>query len=203
MQTDHSEQPAWGSLALVSYIPDPLGAFLYDLRRFLPGEHHGQPHVTILPPRPLRAAIEAASQEAQTILQRFPSFEIELSQVKCFPQTNMLYLDVARGDSHICHLHGALNTGALAFTENFEFLPHLTLGGPVPSCSLSTIRDQAESAWRSAGCSPRFSITEVVCLWLDPTAAWGDWKRLWAQPLALGRSASEKAATATVTSRTY
>jgi 2'-5' RNA ligase len=202
MKSNHSEIPAWGSLTLVSYIPDPLGAFLHGLRRFLPGNHHAQPHVTILPPRPLRSAKETASREAQTILRQFPSFDVELSQVKCFPQTNVMYLDVAQGDSHLHRLHRVLNTGGLAHAERFEFLPHLTLGGPVPACSLSIFRDQAEAAWRSSNCSPRFSILEVVCLWLSPTAGWGNWQRLWSQSLALGRPALEKAASAAVT-RTY
>lgn len=199
MQNHRSEVSAWGRLTLVSYIPDPLGAFLHSLRRFLPGNHHAQPHVTILPPRPLRSPKETASREAQSILRQFPSFDVELSQVRCFPQTNMMYLNVARGDSQLHRLHRVLNTGGLAYAERFEFLPHLTLGGPVPACSLSTVRDQTESAWRASNCSPRFSMLEVVCLWLSPAAVGGDWQRLWSQSLALGHPAPEKAAIAAVT----
>jgi len=199
MQNYHSGIPAWGCLTLVSYIPDPLGVFLHSLRRFLPGNHKAQPHVTILPPRPLRSPKESASREAQTILRQFPSFDVELSQVKCFPQTNMMYLGIAQGDSHLHRLHRVLNTGGLAYAERFEFLPHLTLGGPVPACSLSTVRDQTASAWRSSNCSPKFSMLEVVCLWLSPAAVWGDWQRLWSQSLALGHPTLEKAAVAAVT----
>ncbi|HSU60265.1 MAG TPA: 2'-5' RNA ligase family protein [Bryobacteraceae bacterium] len=195
MESCHSDALGWGCLALVSYIPDPLGTFLHTLRRFLPGEH-STPHITILPPRPLRGKLETAFLEAQTMLRQFPSFEVELSQVKCFPHTNMLYLDVTHGSSQLHQLHSALNTGGLAHTEKFEFLPHLTLGGPVPECSLSAARDQADSAWRATRCSPRFRITEVVCLWLSPTAAWSDWQRISSQSLAVGSRGAKEAAIA-------
>lgn len=202
MQSCRPETASLGCLALVAYIPDPLGAFLHTLQRLLPGENNSQPHITILPPRPLRSDVETACREAQLILRQFPSFDVELSQVNCFPTTNMLYLDVALGDSHLHRLHSVLNTGNLAHGEKFEFRPHLTLGGPIPECSLDAARQQAESTWRTARCSPRFRITEVVCLWLSPTAALSNWRRMWSQSLAVGHPPGEKAVAA-VTAQTY
>lgn len=200
----HSEVPECGSIALVSYIPDPLGALLYDLGRLLPGDRNPQPHVTILPPRPLRAGVETASHEAQRILQKFPSFEVELTRVRHFPQTNMLYLDVGDGDVSLHGLHSALNTGNLQHAERFEYLPHLTLGGPVPPYSLATARELIESIWHSMSRPARFSISEIVCLWLSPGAAWGDWQRLWTQLLHNGENSKpNKALGAAFTARTY
>lgn len=191
-----------GSLALVTYIPDPLSTFLHDLRLLLPGDHYALPHVTILPPRPLRTSIESASRAAQSVLERFPSFEIELCQVNCFPQTNVLYLNLAHGHSELHHLHDALNTGELAHPEKFEFLPHVTLAGPVPSSSMDAARERVELAWSSATCPPKFTVREVVCLWLSPTAVWGDWQRLWSQVLGTGAVSADHAAAA-VTGQTY
>lgn len=203
MRSHHPDAAKWGSLALVSYIPDPLGAFLHDLQRQLPGEHNPQPHVTILPPRPLRAGIETVTRNAQDVLRRFPSFDVELSQVRCFPETSILYLDVSEGQDFLYALHRALNTGELAHAERFEFLPHLTLGGPVPGNSLTDVGQQAESVWRSATCPVRFHVSEVVCLWLPPGAAWGNWERVWSQSLADGNAAASKAARAALSARTY
>lgn len=203
MRRYHPEEADLGSVALVSYIPEPLCACLRELRRFFPGDHDPQPHVTILPPRPLRAAVEVASQEARRTLQQFPSFEVELARVRHFPETNMLYLDVGEGDSLLHGLHDALNTGNLAHVERFEFLPHLTLGGPVPAPSLTAIRQEVESCWRSTRCPARFSLTEIVCLWQRPGASWWDWQRIWSQSLGTGNNSKQaKAAGTAFTART-
>src|SRR5690349_20174776 len=147
----------WGCFALVSYIPDPLGSFLHELRRSLPGEHNPQPHITILPPRPLKLPVDAASQKAQNILLRFAAFEVELSTLRSFPETNVLYLDIAKGNGALHDLHGALNADVLEHEEKFEFRPHLTLGGPVESAHLPWVRRQAETAWYSSDHPRRFT----------------------------------------------
>ena len=182
-----SEISEWGYLTLVSYIPGPLSAFLSNMRRVLPGVDNPQPHVTILPPRPLQVPVETASTQARVILQQFPVFDVELSDVGYFSETNFLYLEVMDRESVLHRLHAALNTGHLAHTEKFDFRPHLTLGGPVPEEALVSSQHQTEAAWRSGRCSPRFTISEVVCLW--------------SQQLGLG-SSRHMAADAT-TNRTY
>lgn len=197
-----SELPEWGYLTLVSYIPDPLSAFLSNVTRILPSAGNPRPHVTILPPRPLQVPVETASAEARAILQQFPVFDVELSNVGYFSQTNFLYLEVMDRQSVLHRLHAALNTGDLAHTEKFDFRPHLTLGGPVPKESLVYSQHQTEAAWRSSRCSPRFTISEVVCLWSGPAGAWSDWKRLWSQELGRG-SSRQGAVDAATTNRTY
>ncbi|HEY7307340.1 MAG TPA: 2'-5' RNA ligase family protein [Bryobacteraceae bacterium] len=203
MRSNQTEPSKWGSLALVSYIPDPLGAFLHSLQELLPGEHNPRPHVTILPPRPLQTAVETASREAKGILQEFKSFDVELLRVRCFAETNILYLDVGEGEGLLRALHGALNARELAHAERFEFLPHLSLGGPIPDGSLVDARQQAESVWRSATCPARFHLSEVVCLWSPPASVWGNWQRVWSQSLAVGSPTARKVASAGITAQTY
>jgi 2'-5' RNA ligase len=204
MRSNQTEPAKWGSLALVSYIPDPLGAFLHNLQGLLPGEHNPRPHVTILPPRPLKTAVETASREARAILQEFPSFDVELLRIRRFPETNILYLNVGEGEELLRALHGALNAGDLAHAERFEFLPHLTLGGPVPDGSLADVRQHAESAWGSATCPARFHLSEVVCLWSAPASVWGNWQRVWSQSLAVRNATAVKVpSAAAITARTY
>ncbi|MBV9759151.1 MAG: 2'-5' RNA ligase family protein [Acidobacteriaceae bacterium] len=172
-----------GQFALVSYIPEPLSSFFNRLRRGLPGDGNPQAHVTILPPRPLRAPVERASEQAQKILASFPAFEIELSTVQRFPETNFLYLDIAHGNSRVHDLHDALNDGELAFAEEFEFRPHLTLGGPIPEKELASLQGQTEAAWLSAEHARRFVVDEVVFLWLNPAEEDGEWRRVWSYNL--------------------
>ncbi len=126
-----SDFPEWGSFALVAYIPDPLGAFLQSLRRGLPGQENPQAHITVLPPRPLKASVETASREAKVTLGRFEPFPVELDSVRVFPETHILYLDIAEGHSALNQLHDALNSGILSHEEIFDFLPHLTISGTI------------------------------------------------------------------------
>ncbi len=199
---DITETTQWGSFALVSYIPDPLGSFLHGLRQTLPGEDNPQPHITILPPRPLKLPAEAASQQAQKILLQVPAFEVELSKVRSFPGTNMLYLDVGEGNNALHELHAALNAGDLDHREKFDFRPHLTLGGPVSSQDLQPVRQRMESAWYASDCPRRFTLDEVTFLWLNPHIAQGEWQRLWSHKLSTKETIHTRAAGAGVTART-
>jgi 2'-5' RNA ligase len=198
------EAPRWGFFALVTYIPDPLGSFLQELRKTLQGNGSSQAHITLLPPRELKVPVDVASRLVRTILRRFPAFDVELSKVRRFAETSFLYLDLTEGDSLIYELHAALNTGELADPEEFEFHPHLTLGGPVSPGKLDVVQEQAELTWDAAQCSPRFTIDEIVFLWLSPNSSQGEWRRLWTQSLssAMPRSSAASAAVSTRTSLT-
>lgn len=191
-----SDPSQWGSFALVSYIPEPLGSFFDGLRRELPGEVNPQAHITLLPPRPLHLPVETASEQALKVLSKFPPFEIEFSSVGSFPHTNFLYLDIADGSSLLHALHDALNTGDFLHAEQFEFRPHLTLGGPVPQAHLPSVQDQAQMAWLAATHPRRFTLDEIVFLWLNPDSPDGEWYRLWSYNLATGSTARSKAASA-------
>lgn len=189
-----------GSLALVNYIADPLGAFVHSLRKLLPGEEIPQAHITILPPRPLQLPVETASREVRRVLEGFGRFEVELSTVRRFPQTNYLYLDIADGNSSLHAMHDALNAGMLNHAEKFEYRPHLTIGGPVSESALESVQSEAERVWRTRGCSPRQVVEEIVCLWLPHGGTSSDWLRLWSH--RLGRNAGRKA-TAGITAQTF
>jgi 2'-5' RNA ligase len=193
--------PRWGFFALVSYIPDPLGSFLQGLREILPNNDSSEAHITLLPPRPLKVPVETVSRQAREILGQFPPFDVELSKVRRFAETKFLYLDLGEGSSLIHDLHEALNQGDLASSEEFEFRPHLTLGGPVSPSALDLAQQQAEITWGGEHCAPRFTIQEVVCLWLSPDSPQGEWRRLWTQKLS-PNAARTSAATATVRGRT-
>src|SRR5882757_8928711 len=173
------ESVPWGSLALVCYIPDPLGSFLHSLRKLLPGEESPLAHITVLPPRPLKLPLQTALQQAEAILDRFSPFEVHLSEVHCFPGTKLLYLDIADGGEPLHEMHEALNMGDLRYEEPFEFRPHLTIGGPVPPDELEPVKILAEETWRSSQHSPGFTVEEIIGLWSPASAALGSWQRLW------------------------
>jgi 2'-5' RNA ligase len=174
--------PGQDNFALVAYVPDPLASFLYEMRRSFSGMPCPQPHITILPPRPLRTSSEHACQSAKEVLAAQTQFEVELTRVCCFASTNTLYLDINDGAAEIVALHDSLNQGVLFHQEEFDFRPHLTLAGSVPTLHLSSMLHQAEARWRTA--SPyRFVLSEIVCLLQTGDGTDDGWQRLWSVKL--------------------
>ena len=194
--TDRSQPAALGSFALVSYIPNPLGSFLHRLRSSLPGVKYPEPHITILPPRPLTVPVEAASALVRATLERFSSFDVELRNVRSFAVSQILYIELGEGDAAVRQLHKALSSKELAYPEEFEFRPHLTVSGFIPVEDLQSATQQAETGWEGAPCSRRFTLREIVLLW-SPAGTPGEWQRVWVHVLR----DSAKAASATPRTR--
>lgn len=178
------EAAPFGAFALVTYVPDPLGCFIDQLRRSLPGDGFAQAHITILPPRPLQVPIETASEFAQAALSRFSPFTVALGEIGCFPGTNLLFLDLVRGQGEIQNLHKALNLDVLEHQERFEFWPHLTVGGPISEPELTESRQRVSEIWLTRNGAKAFQVLEVVGLWCDPALEDPRWTRVWTQRLS-------------------
>ena len=123
------EQPS--VYALVTYIPSPLGRFLDDLRLELAPACTPHAHVSLLPPRPIDAAWQVASQHAGRLLVQAEPFEIQFTHPAIFPVTGVIYLEVGDGQERLRRLHALLNAGAMAFDEPFPYHPHSTLAQEV------------------------------------------------------------------------
>jgi 2'-5' RNA ligase len=186
MTINLSEATELGSFALVTYVPKLLGAFLQELRRDLPGEENPEAHITVLPPRPLKTSLEMVSREAQRILSNAAPFWVGLDRVNLFSETNILYLEIAEGNTSLHALHRSLNVGTLAHQEDFDFQPHLTISGPVPGKRSAAARAQAQEAWKTYAAERRFQVAEVVALVLPVNGSWKDWNRVWVQRLGKG-----------------
>ncbi len=178
-----SSQAGWGWFALVCYVPEPQKSCLDSLRQSIPGKQLPPAHITVLPPRPLSFSIEHACSQVEALAQSLSAFQAELSEVRCFEDTEFLYLDVSAGNQRIRAIHAELNAGQLNHPETYEFRPHVTLGGPVPACSLSSAQAKTAARWNSLGCPRLMAIEELVCLWLDPESDEGDWQRYRSVPL--------------------
>ena len=185
-----TETPHRGCFALVSYVQGPLGVFLNALRQLLSNDNAPEAHITILPPRPLLVSVEHATEAIKNTLDNFAAFDIELEGVERFDETNSLYLELGEGNSLVHELHDALNTGKLHHDEEFDFRPHLTLSHPKSEKEWAASKPLAERLWRSAECGRRFTLDEVVFLWLSPESARGEWRRLWSHPLNPNRAAA-------------
>lgn len=120
------------SFALVSYLPNPLAAFLDELRHGFAPDSRARAHVTILPPRPLqpspdRENIDAGWAQIQSRLSNVSPFRVELGEIEVFEETAAIYIAVLDGHSELCRLHELLDTGGMRFSEPFPYHPHVTV----------------------------------------------------------------------------
>jgi 2'-5' RNA ligase len=115
--------------ALVTYVHDPAGRFVENLRRELnPAEGPQPAHITILPPRPLTATIAEALEMIERQCADVTAFTVTLGDVETFmPRTPTVFIRVAHGAYRMRELHDRLNTNGLQFNEPFPYMPHLTL----------------------------------------------------------------------------
>jgi 2'-5' RNA ligase len=173
------DTPVCNFFALVTYVPAPLGSVLDNLRQSLPGNHVGRAHITILPPRPLRVPCAVASQRARQILRDFAAFDVELNDIRLFSETDVLYLSLQEGNRLVHQMHDALNTGDLSDTEQFEFRPHVTLGGPIPHSAFARFRGDVENVWSSLKWQKRFTLSRIVALGAPSMAQGVEWRQLW------------------------
>jgi 2'-5' RNA ligase len=115
--------------ALVAYVRNAVGEFVENLRKELhPDLPHLPAHVTILPPRRLQGGELSALETLEDICSRAEPFEVSLEDVETFvPVTPTVFIRVAHGAHRMHELHDRLNTQALVFTEEWPYMPHLTI----------------------------------------------------------------------------
>jgi hypothetical protein len=133
--------------ALVSYIPDPLGAFLDRLRvELIPG-CSPRAHVTVLPPRPVGGDPDRAARQLQDLSTRFHGFEVELGVVDIFPVSKVIYLDLRRGERELREMYRVLNQGPVEYREPFPYHPHSTLAQNIPGDRVDHLFRLAQQRW--------------------------------------------------------
>ncbi len=93
------------SYALVSYVRNPLGEFVEQLRRELhPTMAHMAAHLTILPPRELTGTEEAALEFLEEACGRVVPFRVDFGDVETFlPTTPTVFIEVTEGTSRIAN----------------------------------------------------------------------------------------------------
>jgi 2'-5' RNA ligase len=187
-----TNMPDGGLIALVCYLPEPLTQTLQDFREVLRSSYSALPHITVLPPRPMRGGIESVSRYIAETIAPYPEFAVELTEMLSFPATNVIYLAVNSGADMLRELHLALNSGELSYREAHEFTPHVTVAGPFDSTALPELLEHVKDLWRDSESPRSFPVRELVLLW---TAREGDrWEPL--RIFILGGKTKEFLATA-------
>ena len=97
-------------------------------REVHPDLPHLAAHLTILPPRLLQGSESDALQVLERICGDEEPFEVTLGNVETFvPVTPTVYIRVDGAAAHMSALHDKLNTEALAYKEEWPYIPHLTI----------------------------------------------------------------------------
>jgi 2'-5' RNA ligase len=153
-----------------------VGEFVEKLRRELhPDLPHLAAHLTLLPPRPLHGAEQAALQVLAEICGRTEPFEVSLGEMETFvPTTATVYIRVAQGASRLQELHDRLNTQSLSFCEQWPYVPHLTIvkmpTEPAAEQALRTARER----WREYSGSRRILLDRLTFVREDAEDFWVD-----------------------------
>jgi len=115
--------------ALVTYVRNPIGEFVEQLRQELhPTISHMAAHLTILPPRELRGTEAAALEFLEDACSRVVPFNVELGDVETFlPTTPTVFIQVKRAAYKMRELHDQLCSKVLSCDENWPYMPHLTI----------------------------------------------------------------------------
>jgi 2'-5' RNA ligase len=101
----------------------------------------------VLPPRPLEGDWRTASEEARVLTEGWAPFDVELTSVRVFPLTNVIYVEIGAGASELSRLHSAMNNSALLFAEPFPYHPHITLAQEIPAERVGELTELARRRW--------------------------------------------------------
>jgi 2'-5' RNA ligase len=157
--------------ALVAYVTGAAGEFVENLRRELhPELPHLAAHLSILPPRLLQASESSALQVLERICGEAEPFEVNLGNVETFiPVTPTVYIRVDHAASRMCDLHGRLNTEALAFHEEWPYIPHLTIAKMHAEQPAQRAFETARERWASYTGSRRILLERLTFVREDPS----------------------------------
>jgi hypothetical protein len=170
--------------ALVAYLKNPAGGFVENLRRELhPDLPHLAAHLSILPPRPLQGSESSALQVLERICGHEEPFEVTLGDVETFiPVTPTVYIRVQGAAAHMSELHCKLNTEALAFQEEWPYIPHLTIVKMSAEQPAQTAFQMARERWARYSDSRRILLERLTFVREDVDNHWVD-----LAPVPLGR----------------
>jgi hypothetical protein len=168
----------------VAYLKNPAGGFVENLRRELhPDLPHLPAHLSILPPRPLQGTESSALQVLERICGDEEPFEVTLGDVETFvPVTLTVYIRVQGAAAHMSELHSKLNTEALAFEEEWPYIPHLTIVKMSAEQPAQTAFQMARQRWSHYSGSRRILLERLTFVREDVENHWVD-----LAPIPLGR----------------
>lgn len=129
------------SIGIAIGIPEPYGRELQLWRERVgdPNAHQIVPHVTLVPPTPVRAGeLPTIEEHLRKVAAEQEPFEIRLRGSATFlPVSPVVFVQLARGISECEQIAGAARSGPLGSTPEFPYHPHVTVAHDLPSDALA------------------------------------------------------------------
>jgi 2'-5' RNA ligase len=162
--------------ALVSYVRNPVGEFVENLRQELhPTLPHFSAHLTLLPPRPLHGSEREALLVLASICRQTEPFEVALGEVGSFaPTTPTVYIRVAHSAGRLCQLHDQLNTEILSHAEEWPYTPHVTIAKLPSHEDAAQALEVARRRWHEYSGSRRILLDSLVFVREEAPNCWVD-----------------------------
>jgi 2'-5' RNA ligase len=101
----------------------------------------------VLPPRSLSVDWGVAAEQVRSLLEGWSPFTIDLTEIKVFPVTDVIYLEVGSGAAELHEMNAVMNTNGLIFDEPFEYHPHVTLAQEVEHDRVPDLVGTARQQW--------------------------------------------------------
>jgi 2'-5' RNA ligase len=162
------------SFAVVNYLANPIAKFVDGLRRELTPDCPHRAHVTVLPPRALSVSPEEAIRDGERLLANVEPFEMRLGSVDLFETTQVIKLSFASGIPQLKALHDLLAAGKMAGIENFEFIPHITLGQDLPADRVKEYLEVARRKWEAFKPAPPLLVENLTFVQQTIDGCWLD-----------------------------
>ena len=184
---DHGETVRINLFALVTYIPNPLGEFLDGLRKELVPSCSLRSHVSILPPRPLIHPEQEARDQIEKECRRTPRFRIEAGEIRVFPVTNVIYIEVATGQHELRQMHDSLSSEALEYKEPYFYHPHITIAQQLPDDLIGESNELAKRRWAEYRHERGFDVEAITFVQNTNVNCWVDLSEMRLEPRASTR----------------
>lgn len=163
---------------LVTYVPDPLGAFLNKLRRqLMPESPPARSHITVLTPRPLDD-VETVWLKLQECARQISAFRIEVTDVRVFENTGVVYLAIGNGCRQLKRMHELLNMDGAACPERYPYQPHITIAQGFASAQIGRTYRMASSQWSDYDADRTFYAKDFALVQRALRNEWIDLKML-------------------------
>jgi len=162
--------------ALVAYVRFEIGDFIEHLRRELhPSLPYFSAHVSILPPRCLKASESAIRDYLAEACSSVDPFEVELGNVATFvPVTPTLFIRVARGAYRMRELHDRLHRPELFEESQWIYMPHLTIAKMENDAQARDGFALASQRWSEFSGGRRIRVEELTFVREEGENAWTD-----------------------------
>jgi len=170
--------------ALVAYVKSPAGEFVEKLRRELhPDLPHLAAHLSVLPPRLLQGSESQAIEVLERICGQEEPFEVMLGCVETFaPVTPTIFIRIEAAGQRMCQLHEKLNIDGLQYSEEWPYIPHLTIAKMGAEHLARTAYETARKRWDHYSGTRRILLEKLTFVREESPNCWVD-----IAPVRLGR----------------